>query len=196
VATFIVGFERKKVANRLDHRLVAEQAVPESDQPSSRWPSWECGPLCDWMQERVAPTGEPAPDKSPQEQAPTPVGRGAGVGQLSIERVALADASDRVEVVGDGVPSGLPLECTRNARLEVGVTGAAPGREVWIALRFRRAGGPRWSPQEPVLMPPEGPAQIELRDVAPGTHLARLVAWTSDASADPAVLELGPLTIR
>ena len=117
------------------------------------------------------------------------------MGQLSIQQVALVDSSRRVEVVAAGVPSGRPLECTRLARLEVSVTGAAPDREVWIALRFRRAGGPRWSPQEPVLMPPEGPAQIELSDVAPGTHLARLVAWTPDASADPAVVELGPLTI-
>jgi hypothetical protein len=117
------------------------------------------------------------------------------MGQLSIQQVTLVDASGQVEVVAEGVPSGQPLESTRSGRLEVSVTGAPADREVWIALRFRRAGGPRWSPQEPVLMAPEAPAQIDLSDVAPGIHLARLVAWTPDASADPAVLELGPLTI-
>jgi hypothetical protein len=192
VATFLVGFEQRAVGNRLDQRIVAEQTGPEPGPPVTRWSSWESGPLCDWMRERVAPGSELAPEKPPTE----PVTRGAGMGQLSIQQVTLVHASERVEVVADGVPSAQPLESTRSGRLEVSVTGAPADREVWIALRFRRAGGPRWSPQEPVLMPAEGPAQIELSDVAPGTHLARLVAWTPDATADPAVLELGPLTIQ
>jgi hypothetical protein len=196
VATFLVGFEQRAVGNRLDQRIVAEQTGPEPGPPVTRWSSWESGPLCDWMRERVAPGSELAPEKPPEEPPAEPVTRGAGMGQLSIQQVTLVDASVRVEVVAEGVPSAQPLESTRSGRLEVSVTGAPADREVWIALRFRRAGGPRWSPQEPVLMPAEGPAQIELSDVAPGTHLARLVAWTPDASADPAVLELGPLTIQ
>jgi hypothetical protein len=196
VATFLVGFERRAVGDRLEHRVVAKQTEPAPAAPATRWSGWECGPLCDWMRERVVPTTDSEPERTPPEPAPAPDTGEAGTNQLSIQQVTLIDVERRLEVVAEGVPSGQPLECGRTGRLEVRVTGAAAGREIWIALRFRRAGGPRWSPQEPVAMPPEGPAQIGLGDVAPGAHLARLVAWTADASADPAVLELGRLTVR
>jgi hypothetical protein len=202
-AAFVVSFERRRVKDLLELRLVAEQTEPPPEQPVSSWPDWDCGQLCDWLQEgmdRAEATpgvkARPGQDNAQIGQAPTPSSRRVGRAQLSIQHVAIVDAVGRVDAVSDGRPTALAFACTRTGCLEVSVLGATPQQEVRVALRLRGTGGPGWSARNPAAVPREGPAQIEVSDVGIGVHSARLVAWAPDASATPASIELGTLTIR
>jgi hypothetical protein len=204
-ATFVLSFEQRYVEGPLERRLAAEQTELEPEQPPSLWPGWECGGLCEWLQQRVGevePTGQAEPpspaEASGRAEAPQPPGAAVtgGGGELRFENVAIVDSTGRFGVVSEGRPAGQELGCTLPGRLEIRVAGASPDREVRVALRFRRPGRPGWSPQEPATVPAQGPAELVLSDVAPGQYRARLVAWAPDASAQPIGVELGTLTIR
>jgi hypothetical protein len=78
----------------------------------------------------------------------------------------------------------------------VTVTGAETDREVLVALRLGHRGQPGWSPHEPATKSGDGMAELELSNVAVGCYEARILAWTPDASAEPAAAQLGMLSIQ
>ncbi len=209
-ATFVVSFEQREVEGRPERRLVVEQTELEPEQPSSSWPSWDCGGICEWLRQRVgrddtepevpaeagAPAGpagpaEPTGPAEPAVEPPAP----APAAQLRIQRAVVVDPSGRVDAVAEGRAAAPALACAIPCRLEVTVAGASPGREVRVALRLRRPGQPGWSPVEPAAVPREGPLRLELPDVSPGRHGARLVAWAPDGSVLPTAVDLPELTI-
>ena len=203
-AIFVLSFEQRQVGDHPERRLVAEQTELEVEQEISSWPGWDGMQLCEWLQQRVggaeATPGEAAsPGREPaQDQQVSPPGpRRAGAAELSIKHVVMADATVRVEAVSEGRPTAEALACTAPAWLEVTVLGAAPDREVRVALRFRGTDEVAGvSALDPVAVPDEGPARIELSEAAAGVHRARLVAWAPDGSAAPTAVDLGTLTIR
>jgi hypothetical protein len=198
-----VSFERRQVKDVLERRLVAEQTEPPLEQPVSTWPDWDCGQLCDWLQERVdrvestqGETTRPAPKEAKGGEAAIQAPTRAARGQLSIQHVTIVDATGRVDAVSDGKATAQAFACTTTGRLEVSVLGAAPRQDVRVALRLRGTDGPGRTAQGPATLPREGPAQIDLAEIGIGVHSARLVAWTPDATAAPDSVELGMLTIR
>lgn len=205
-ASFVISFEQRQVQGVTKRRLVAEQTELEPEQPATSWPGWDCGGLGDWLQERlgeVEPASEaPALEHEAEtpESASTPPGAGqelvSGSPELLVDSVAVVDSSGRVEAVTGGRPTGLDLERTLPARMEIRVTGGASSSELCVALRFHEPGRPRWSPQAPITIPSRTTANLELSEAAVGRHHARVVAWAPDASAEPTGVDLGELTIR
>lgn len=198
-ASFVLSFEQRQVQGVTERRLVAEQTELEPEQPTTTWPGWDFGGLGDWLHERLAGAGP-----TPEEQAPEPADAPPGAEQepvpgraeLRLDSVAVVDSSGRVEAVSGGRPTGLDLEGRLPARMEIRVTGGAPGSELRVALRFREPGRPRWSPQAPITTRSHSTADLELSEAAVGRHYARVVAWAPDGSAEPTGVDLGDLTIR
>jgi hypothetical protein len=201
---FLVTFERRQVKDLLERRLVAEQVEPAREQTVSSWPDWDSGQIGDWLQKRVnraeatpgamSGRGEEAAGGG---EAPTPSPRRAQTAQLSIQRVVIADPTGRVEVVSEGRPTAEAVACTTAGSLQVSVVGAAPDHLVLVALRLGGGGGmPRGNASDPVALPREGPAEVEVSAVGLGAHLARVVAWAPDGSTAPDAVELGTLTIH
>jgi hypothetical protein len=110
--------------------------------------------------------------------------------------VAVVDASGRAEIPLDDRLTAPTVECTAPGRLEVTVAGAESGREVQVVLRFGRRGQPGWSPHEPTTTSADGVAEFELSDIAAGRYEARVLAWMPDAPVEPAMAQLGMLSIQ
>jgi hypothetical protein len=201
-AAFVVSFERRRVKDVLERRLVAEQTEPAAEQTVSSWPDWDCGQIGDWLQKRVdRAEATPGEEAIPRQEAVaggqgTPSPRRAQRAQLSIQRVVIADETGRVDAVSQGRRTGEEFACTTTGWLEVGVVGVSPDQEVRVALRLHGVGVPRWSASAPAAVPREGPAHVEVSEVGEGAHRARLVAWAPDGSVDPDAVELGTLTVR
>jgi hypothetical protein len=202
-AAFVVSFERRRVNDLLERRLVAEQTEPALEQTVSSWPDWDCGQIGDWLQKRVdraeATAGETAVrgrEAVAGGQVPIPSPRRAQRAQLSIQRVVIADETGRVDAVSEGRPTAEEFTSTTTGWLDVSVVGASPDQEIRIALRLRGVGVPRWSASDPAAVPREGPTRVEVSDLGVGAHRARLVAWAPDGSAAPAAVDLGTLTVR
>lgn len=198
-ASFVLVFEQRRAEEGMERRLVAEHTELEPELPSMSWPGWDYAGLGDWLQERLGRV-EPVPaaetaesdetdDVSPGNE-PAP-----GRAELLLETVAVVDSDGRVEAVAAGRPTGLNLEATLPARLEILVAGGAPGNELRVALRFREPGLPRWSPQAPIAVRSSATADIELSEATAGRHHARVVAWAPDGSAEPIGVDIGDLTI-
>jgi hypothetical protein len=209
-ATFVLSFEQRQAEGQWERQLVAQQTELEVDQAPASWPGWDCSGICDWLQERLGDAAAPgravepqlreagngsAPDEHPGQPPSTPVS-GAGRGQLRITLVAIADGSGSAEIMSEGRLTAQAVQCTAPGRLEVTVTGAGADREVRVALRFARQGQPGWSPRESATMSGDGMAELDLSDVAAGQYEARILAWTPDASAEPAMARLGMFSIR
>jgi hypothetical protein len=205
-ASFVISFERRQVEGVTERRLVAEQTELEPEQPPSSWPSWDGGGLGDWLQERLSAAGSTPEAPTPERDAEAPEIAGASPGtgrepvtggrELRLETIAVVDSSGRAEAVSRGRPTGVDLEGTLPARMEIRVTGGAPRSELRVALRFSEPGRPRWSPQAPITIQSHRTASLELSEAAVGRYHARVVAWAPDASVAPIGVDLGDLTIR
>jgi len=187
-ASFVISFEERQVGGETTRRLVAEQTELEPEQRPTSWPSWDFGGLDDWLRERLGGV----PLSPPAAELPEPEAGQPGSDQevspdhasLRLDSVVVVDASGRrVEAVTRGQPSGLDLQGTLPGHIEILVTGGTPEGQVFVALRFREPGRPRWSPQPPIAVRGQNMARLELSEEAVGRHHARVGAWTPDAAA-------------
>jgi hypothetical protein len=152
-----------------------------------------------------APAGEPVPAPA-GEPVPAPAGEAVPASaqpsrrdraQLSIDSVALVDATGRTEVVMAGVLAANPrTSLVAPVRVVFTIGGASPGARLQAVARILRPDGPGWNPQDPVVLAGPGQAEFDLAQIPAGDHDLALIAWAPDATARPVSVRLPRVTIR
>lgn len=205
VARFAVNLTRRRVNGKWEPWLTVEQAERGPEAPHREWPSWDSAPLGLWMRSQLdRPEDQAEPEAgvvgsistAGEAEAATAVPSLAGT-KLRIDSVTVTDAVHERRLIRDGKLIGEPEEdLILPVRLELTVSGARSGRQVWAAVWFRRQARPGWSPQEPVILPSSGQAGFDLSSVPPGEHEIRLLTWASSPGATMAGVTLPKLGFR
>jgi hypothetical protein len=204
-ASFAVIFAQRQVDGVWERRLEAEQTEVEPASEPQQWPSWDCGPLCDWMfgqlrlpEDRADSQASAADqDAAAAEPAASAAPAHAQRAELRIDSAAITDAVHELVLISAGNLVAAPPEDLRPpVRLSLAVSGGRSGQQLRAAVWFRRRAGPGWSPHDPVTVPSSGRAEFDLSSVPPGEHDVRLLAWATDAGARLAAVTLPKLTIR
>lgn len=202
-ASFAVIFAQRQVNGVWERRLEAEQTEVEPAPEPREWPSWDCGPLCDWMLGQLdLPVGEAAPGSgaagetsATAEPAASRAPARAARAELHIDSATITDARQERDLIRAGHVIAEPPEDLRPpVRLILTVSGGRSGQRLQAAVWFRRQDGPGWSPQDPASLSPSGQAEFDLSSVPPGGHDVRLLAWATDPSATLAAVTLPTLT--
>jgi hypothetical protein len=204
-ASFAVIFAERHVDGTRERRLEAEQTEVEPASEPRQWPSWDCGPLCDWMLGQL----DQPPDKSTSEAgaaeetgaapAAEPAAGAASAGaaraELRIDSVTITDALQELNLITAGnVVAAVPEDLTPPVRLNLTVSGGRSGQQLEAAVWFRRQAAPGWSPQDPVSLSRSGQGEFDLSSVPAGPHDVRLLAWATDPGATLAAVTLPRLT--
>jgi hypothetical protein len=204
-ASFAVIFAQRQVGDGWEYRLEAEQTEKEPAPEPREWPSWDCGPLCDWMLGHLTlPEDEADSEADAAGQTGTttePTARAAptraGRAELHIDSATITDALQELDLIrASDVTTVPPEDLEPPVRLSLTVSGGRSGQELRAAIWFRRRAGPGWNPQEPVSVPPSGQAEFDLSSVPPGEHEVRLLAWATEPGATLAAVTLPRLTFR
>ncbi len=204
VARFAVNLTRRRVNGKWEPWLTVEQAERGPEAPHREWPSWDSTPLGPWMRSQLdRPEDQTEPEAGAvgsistagEPEAATAVPSQAGA-KLRIDSATVTDAVHELRLIRDGNLVGGPEEdLIPPVRLELTVSGARSGRQVWAAVWFRRRATPGWSPQEPVIVPSSSQAGFDLSSVPPGEHEVRLLTWASNP-ATMAGITLPKLSFR
>jgi hypothetical protein len=204
-ARFAVNLTRRQVNGKWEPWLTVEQAERGPEAPHREWPSWESTALGPWMRSQVdRPEDQADPEAGAMgsistasgAEAATAVPAQAGT-KLRIDSVTLTDAVHERRLIRDGNHSGESGEdLTPPVRLELTVSGARSGRQVWAAVWFPRQAEPGWSPHEPVVVPSSGQTEFDLSSVPPGEHKVRLLTWASSPDATLTGVTLPKLSFR
>lgn len=204
VARFAVNLTRRQVNGKWEPWLTVEQAERGPEEgPHREWPSWDSTPLGPWMRSQLDRPGDQA-DSEPGAAGSMRVGSAAEAAvapaqagnKLRIDNATIIDADHELRLIRGGSLIEEPQELISPVRLELTVSGARSGRQVWAAVWFRRQASPGWSPQEPVLVPSSGQAEFDLSSVPPGEHQVRLLTWASSPGATLAGVTLPKLSFR
>jgi hypothetical protein len=189
VARFAVNLTRRRVNGKWEPWLTVEQAERGPEAPHREWPSWDSTPLGPWMRsqlDRPEDQAEPGAgavgsiSTAGEPEAATAAPSQAGA-KLRIDSATVTDAVHELRLMRDGNLIGGPGEdLIPPVRLELTVSGARSGRQVWAAVWFLRRARPGWSPEEPVIVPSSGQAGFDLSSVLPGEYEVRLLTWASN----------------
>jgi hypothetical protein len=208
VVSFAVIFAQRRVGGVWERRLTAEQTEVEPALKPQKWPSWNCGPLCEWM---VGHLELPAEDETGSEADAADLVSAATVtepsvrtaparaswAELRIDSATITGALQELELIRAGnLITAQPEDLAPPVRLSFTVTGGRAGQQLRAATWFRRRSGLGWSPQEPVSVPPSGRAEFDLSSVPAGEHDVRLLAWATTPGATLAAVSLPRLTFR
>jgi hypothetical protein len=204
VARFAVNLTRRRVNDKWEPWLAVEQAERDTEAPHREWPSWDSAPLGPWMRsqldrsaDQAAPEAGAAGSIRAGSEAEDAAAPAQAENRLRIDSATVTDAVHELRLIRDGSLVGEPEEdLILPVSLELTVSGARSGRDIWAAVWFRRQDGPGWSPQEPVLVPSSGQAGFDLSSVPPGEHRVRLLTWASSPGATLAGVTLPTLSFR
>jgi hypothetical protein len=192
VASFAVIFAQRLVNGVWERQLHAEQTEVEPPSHPRQWPTWECGPLCDWMLSQLdLPSQEAASEAAADETRAA----GGGRAELRIDSARITDNRRALDLISGGdVIAEPPDELVPPVRLTLTVGGGRSGQELQAAVWFRRRAEPGWCPDAPVTLPGPGQAEFDLSSVPPGRHDIRLLAWATHPGATLAAITLPTLT--
>jgi hypothetical protein len=205
VARFAVNLTRRRVNGKWEPWLIVEQAERGPEAPHREWPSWDSTALGPWMRSQLDP---PEDQAEPGAGAISPISTASGAEavpavpaqagtKLRIDSATLTDAVRELRLIRDGNLIGESGEdLTPPVRLELTVSGARSGRQVWAAVWFPREAEPGWSPHDPVVVPSFGQAEFDLSSVPPGEHNVRLLAWASSPGPTLVGVTLPTLSFR
>jgi hypothetical protein len=195
VASFAVIFAQRQVDGVWEQQIEAEQTEVEPEPAAQQWPSWDCGPVCDWMLGQVGlAAGQAAPeaDQADPRAAAEPVSGERA--ELRIDSATITDAAGELELVRAGQVVAAPPDDLRfPVRLSLTVRGGQSGQQLRAVAWFRRPAAPGWSPQAPVILASTGQAEFDLSSVPPGPHNVRLLAWATEPGATLAAVTLPTL---
>jgi hypothetical protein len=205
VARFAVNLTRRRVNGKWERWLIVEQAERGPEAPHREWPSWDSTALGPWMRSQLGP---PEDQVEPEAGAVSSISTASGAEAATavpaeagtkprIDSATLTDAVHELRLIRDGDligESGKAL--TPPVRLELTVSGARSGRQVWAAVWFPRQAEMGWSPHDPVVVPSSGQAEFDLSSVPPGEHMVRLLTWASSPGATLAGVTLPKLSFR
>jgi hypothetical protein len=141
----------------------------------------------------------PAAQDEPQKAKPTAAAASAHPErtELRFESATIIDAQREQDLIQAGDLIAAPAEDLRApVRLRLTVSGGRSGQQLRAGVWFRRPAGPGWSPQDPVIVSPEGQAEFDLSPVPPGSHDIRLLAWATDPGPTLAAMTLPTLTVH
>ena len=189
VARFAVNLTRRRVNEKWEPWLTVEQAERGPEAPHREWPSWESNPLGPWMRSQLDQSEDQAEPEAGavgsssaagEAETATAVPAPAGL-KLRIDSATITDRVHQLPLIRAGNLIGeLEDDLIPPVHLELTVSEARSGRQVWAAVWFRRRARPGWSPEEPVIVSSSGQAEFDLSSVPWGEHEVRLLTWASN----------------
>jgi hypothetical protein len=203
-ASFAVIFAQRQDGDGGELRLEAERTEVEPASEPQQWPSWDCGPLCDWMlghlnlaEGKAGSEADVAGAAAVAEPAAGAVPARAGWAELRIDSATISDAQQTRELLRAGeLVTAPPEDLALPVRLRFTVSGRRSGQQLKAAVWFRRRAGPGWSPHAPVSVSRSGQAEFDLSSIPLGRHDVRLLAWATGAGATLAAVTLPALAFR
>ena len=197
VASFAVVFRRRQVDGDWERRLEVGQTETEHEMPPFVQSSWDCGPVCDWMLEHLG-QHDGGEDQARLSEKPGGTQRPRVTRErLHIESAEVIDATGLARLVQAGeITASTATELVSPDRVILTVTGGQPGREVLAVVRIRAHGESDWSSADPGSADRSGRAELNLPPVGAGENDIKLLAWTPDATASLASVQLPTVTIK
>ena len=162
--------------------------------------------------------GEPAPEgpasraarRAAAEPAAASAASAPGRGEVRIGRVTLIDPRSQVGPVTVGSAGAPPVHVVTAEpaakappaapagplRVEITVSAARRGQEVYAVARVLPRGQHGWNVQDPVAIKGAGTASFDLSRLPAGQHNVALIAWAPDGSMRPVTVTLPELTVQ
>jgi hypothetical protein len=197
VASFAVVFSQRQVDGSWERRLEAGQTETEHEMPPFVESNWDCRPVCGWMLERLGQHDDGDDQARLSEKAGRTQKPRVTRERLHIESAEVIDATGPAHLVQAGKITASPsTELVSPDRVILNVTGGQPGHEVLAVARIRAHGESEWNSADPASADRSGRAELSLPPVGAGEHDIKLLAWTPDATAYLASVQLPTVTIK